>query len=1020
MPARILPLSEDAISGITSSKQITSLSGVILALLENALDADASKVDISVNFGRGSCVVEDNGTGIPSVEISEHGGLGKIHHTSKATTGRTLHGSTGTYLASLAALSMVSITSRHLSEDASATMIMHQGRVVARHLPSLPAHELTAFGTHGTRVSTNDLFGNMPVRVKHRALLSAQCTTTDERIWLELKRDLLAMLLAWRTPCSVRLRDSETHNRNLTLSGSHSTVSSALTERNLNTLHGKAARYDLRDAFPLLFQAGFASSNSRTRWVPVSASTSKLSCHGLICLDPSPTRLCQFVSIGIQPCSSTSGHNTIYEAINKLFLNSDFGTVVGHGGPRTDERGLHSRDEAASRQSRTSKGIDRWPMFVLQVKLKDEHQKPVHGQPKNNLEQIVDVIEAMIQQWLDLHGHRPQQTRTRKPRDPAQPRISSSSPSQPTRGAPDSLHHKGTSRSFGTPTRSRTSSTMDLLTAKRSGYMPRQDLSSSKRPRTTSEIDVLSRIKTGKGGIAIPPGLSRSPATTQSTHFALPTLEPGSLSSHFKATKSLSVFPSKESVLASAHPARSYTTAHSDDFGTISDSGLLEAVSASRLVQTQAAELTSARPDSASDLVDAVKWTDPITKQTFLVNSRTGVVIPSSDQTGSRMSRAQDTRSSNLTSGNMAMTTAGRPLTMNGRGTSGGESLTNDDIPTFLSNWQNPVFIRQTEQEIPIASVIGPGKELSDLGKQRCNHDAVSDYFAASGHVLPSKLSKVDLQHGTVINQVDAKFILCALPTADSTARTLVLVDQHAASERVILESLLSDLCSPIDKLSPVASLSTNLHCKSAVNTVPLDHALLFELTPEESDLLRTHAPLFARFGILYDLRTDVGGKAYHALAARALPPAIAERCKLFPKLLIDLLRAEIWSRVDSGKTLPAVRYDVRNDEKGWIESIGSCPKMLLDMINSRACRSAIMFNDVLSIQECEELLAKLAKCAFPFMCAHGRVSMVPVGVIGGDVGTVFDDRRGEMGVGKVAVHERPFSEAFKAWRART
>jgi DNA mismatch repair protein MLH3 len=184
--------------------------------------------------------------------------------------------------------------------------------------------------------------------------------------------------------------------------------------------------------------------------------------------------------------------------------------------------------------------------------------------------------------------------------------------------------------------------------------------------------------------------------------------------------------------------------------------------------------------------------------------------------------------------------------------------------------------------------------------------------------------------------------------------------------------------------------------------------------------LLRTHAPLFARFGILYDLRAEIGGKSHHTLAARALPPAIAERCKLFPKLLIDLLRSEIWSRVDSGKKAPAVRSDVPSGEQGWIESIGSCPKALLDMVNSRACRSAVMFNDVLSILECEQLMAKLAKCAFPFMCAHGRVSMVPIGIVGGDGDSVFDDRHGKMGLSKVVVDQRPFSEAFKGWKAKS
>lgn len=84
MQPRILPLSEDAISQIHSSKQITSLPGVVLALITNALDADATKVDISVSFARGSCTVEDNGCGIPPAEFAEHGGLGKMHHTSQS------------------------------------------------------------------------------------------------------------------------------------------------------------------------------------------------------------------------------------------------------------------------------------------------------------------------------------------------------------------------------------------------------------------------------------------------------------------------------------------------------------------------------------------------------------------------------------------------------------------------------------------------------------------------------------------------------------------------------------------------------------------------------------------------------------------------------------------------------------------------------------------------------------------------------------------------------------------------
>ena len=81
--SRILPLPPDAIAQIDSSKHITSLQGVAFALLENSLDAGSSKVEITVDFSRGACAVEDDGQGIPLAEFAETGGLTKMHYTSK-------------------------------------------------------------------------------------------------------------------------------------------------------------------------------------------------------------------------------------------------------------------------------------------------------------------------------------------------------------------------------------------------------------------------------------------------------------------------------------------------------------------------------------------------------------------------------------------------------------------------------------------------------------------------------------------------------------------------------------------------------------------------------------------------------------------------------------------------------------------------------------------------------------------------------------------------------------------------
>lgn len=78
---QILPLPAEVSAQIKSSAAITSLHSVVLGLVKNALDAEARRIDVSVDFQHGSCTVEDDGYGIPPSEFSELGGLGKLHRT---------------------------------------------------------------------------------------------------------------------------------------------------------------------------------------------------------------------------------------------------------------------------------------------------------------------------------------------------------------------------------------------------------------------------------------------------------------------------------------------------------------------------------------------------------------------------------------------------------------------------------------------------------------------------------------------------------------------------------------------------------------------------------------------------------------------------------------------------------------------------------------------------------------------------------------------------------------------------
>lgn len=75
----IKPLPEDVTRRIRSSATVTSLNSVACALVKNALDAEATRVNVTIDYSRGNCTVEDDGLGILPVEFQENGGLVKQH-----------------------------------------------------------------------------------------------------------------------------------------------------------------------------------------------------------------------------------------------------------------------------------------------------------------------------------------------------------------------------------------------------------------------------------------------------------------------------------------------------------------------------------------------------------------------------------------------------------------------------------------------------------------------------------------------------------------------------------------------------------------------------------------------------------------------------------------------------------------------------------------------------------------------------------------------------------------------------
>lgn len=234
-------------------------------------------------------------------------------------------------------------------------------------------------------------------------------------------------------------------------------------------------------------------------------------------------------------------------------------------------------------------------------------------------------------------------------------------------------------------------------------------------------------------------------------------------------------------------------------------------------------------------------------------------------------------------------------------------------------------------------------------------NEKASTYLFRESH----QVSKENLPQATVLGQVDKKFILITVKSL------LILIDQHAADERVKLEQLCYESC--------------------IENSVNLGQPLVFEIEEDEAPLFQVWQEYFQKWHISYQLVEDCRSKqlgqdqdlkqGVFSIRVDALPKLIAERCRAEPKLLIELLRNELFSDRAQSK-LDTCSQSGSELRRSWLSIASSCPVGVLELLKSRSCRTAIMFNDILDISECEELVRRLGKCDLPFQCAHGRPTL--------------------------------------------
>ena len=164
--SRIRQLSEGTVNRIAAGEVVERPAAAIKELVENAIDAGATRIDIATsNGGADLLLVEDDGIGMSADDLSL---AIQRHATSKLPVAGgeddlshiVTMGFRGEALPSIGAVARLSLSSR--TQDGEASEIRVDGGRVQGPMPAA----FRAFGQHGTRAEVRELFYATPARLK--------------------------------------------------------------------------------------------------------------------------------------------------------------------------------------------------------------------------------------------------------------------------------------------------------------------------------------------------------------------------------------------------------------------------------------------------------------------------------------------------------------------------------------------------------------------------------------------------------------------------------------------------------------------------------------------------------------------------------------------------------------------------------------------------------------------------------------------------------------------------------------
>ncbi|CAM3429266.1 DNA mismatch repair endonuclease MutL [Paenibacillus lupini] len=232
---KIQVLDEQLANQIAAGEVVERPASVIKELVENAIDAGSSVIDITIEEGGLSYIrVTDNGSGIEPADMET---AFQRHATSKISSSSDLFriaslGFRGEALPSIAAVSRLECVSSIDSSGLAQRLYIEGGTVTANEPANAP---------QGTDMSVRDLFYNTPARLKYmKAIQTELGHITDYVYRIALAHPGIAVTLKHNG--SVLLRTLGTGDRQQVIAAVYGTN----TAKAMLKVEGETSDYDLR------------------------------------------------------------------------------------------------------------------------------------------------------------------------------------------------------------------------------------------------------------------------------------------------------------------------------------------------------------------------------------------------------------------------------------------------------------------------------------------------------------------------------------------------------------------------------------------------------------------------------------------------------------------------------------------------------------------------------------------------------------------------------------------------------